>query len=131
MLAFELFIDDERICLAGMEDWAVMSVIVSAVRARDGGERPREAKLDVHVGGLSEDDSDGVAHHARWARIDLTTGSRVSVNVVETDHPDPPVRRYRSDREVHESPFTDEEIEEMEREDWLRLKAKFEPEGKA
>lgn len=131
MLAFELFVDDERICLAGMEDWAVMSVIVSAVRARKGGERPREAKLDVHVGGLSEDDSDGVAHHARWARIDLATGSRVSVNVVETDHPDPPARRYRSDREVHESPFTDDEIEAMEREEWLRLKAKFEPEQDA
>jgi hypothetical protein len=130
MLAFELFVDDERICLAGMEDWAVMSVILSAVRSgqRPDGQ-PREGKLDVHVGGLSEDDPDGVAHHARWARIDLATGSRVSVNVVETDHPDPPARRYRSDREIHESPFTDEEIEEMEREEWLRLKAKFEPQA--
>jgi hypothetical protein len=49
------------------------------------------------------------------------------INIVETDQPDPPVRRYRSDRKVQESPFSDEEIEQMEREDYERLKAKFEP----
>ena len=130
MLAFELFVDDRRICLAGMEDWAVMSVILSAVNA---GERkdglPREGKLDVSAGGLSEDDSSGIAHHARWARVDLQVGSKVQVNVIETDEADPPIHCYRSDREVREPAFTREEIEEMEREDWKRLKAKFEPES--
>ena len=125
MLAFELFVDDERICLAGMEDWAVMSVILSAVRAQEGSGRPREATLGVSVGGLSEHNAEGVAHHARWARIDLATGSRISVNVVDTDHPDPPARRYRSDRQVQEPAFSEDEIEQMEREDYERLKAKF------
>ena len=129
MLAFELYVDDERICLAGMEDWAVMSVILSAVRPRADGERPREGELDVTAGGLSEDDSNGVAHHARWARVRLVVGSKVTVNIVETDEPDPPYHRYRSDRQVQEPSFTEEEIEQMEREDWLRLKQKFEPEG--
>ena len=127
MLAFELFVDDRRICLAGMEDWSVMSVILSGVRRRkqdpsDGG------RLDVSAGGLSETGADGAAYHARWEKVDLAVGSRVVINLVETDQPDPPIRRYRSDRQVQESPFSDEEIEEMEREDWLRLKAKFEPE---
>ena len=129
MLAFELFVDDERICLAGMEDWAVMSVILSAVRPRADREPPRHGELEVTAGGLSEDDSNGVAHHARWARVKLAVGSKVTVNVVETDQPDPPTRRYRSDHEVRETPFTDEEIEQMEREEWLRLKEKFEPDG--
>ena len=130
MLAFELFVDDERICLAGMEDWAVMSVILSAVNP---GERsdgpPRDGKLDVHVGGLSEGDSNGISHHARWAKIDLDIGSRVTINIVETDSPDPPVHRYRSDRVVREPAFTKQEIEKMEREDYERLKAKFESQG--
>ena len=132
MLAFELFVDDRRICLAGMEDWAVMSVILSAVSSgvrADG--LPREGKIDVSAGGLSEGDSDGIAYHARWARVDLAVGSRVTINVLETDEPDPPIRRYRSDREHREPAFTKEEIEEMEREDYQRLKAKFEPEGGA
>ena len=127
MLAFELFVDDRRICLAGMEDWAVMSVILSAVNS---GERadglPREGKLDVSAGGLSENDPDGVAYHARWARVDLQVGSKVQINVVDSDAPEPPMHRYRSDREVQEPAFTKEEIEQMEREDYERLKAKFE-----
>lgn len=128
MLAFELFVDDRRICLAGMEDWSVMSVILSAVRPREGGERSRPGQLDVAAGGLSETDENGASYHARWERIDLQVGSRVTINLVETDQPDPPIRRYRSDREVQEPAFTEEEIEEMEREDYQRLKAKFEPE---
>ena len=126
MLAFELSVDGERVCLAGMEDWAVMSVILSAVRARSG-DRARNGELDVSAGGLSETDADGVYYHARWARVNLKVGSKVTINLVETDEPDLPVRRYRSDREIQEPAFTDEEIEEMERQDYQRLKAKFEP----
>ena len=131
MLAFELFVDDRRICLAGMEDWAVMSVILTGVRRRQ--EDPDDAgRLDISAGGLSETDADGAAYHQRWEKVDLAVGSRVVINLVETDEPDPPIRRYRSDRKVQESPFTDEEIEAMEREDYARLKARFEPgEGEA
>ena len=128
MLAFEVFVDDQRICLAGMEDWSVMSVILSAVKARRG-DQERGGELDVSVGGLSEEDKDGISHHARWARLNLTVGSRLMVNIVETNQPDPPIRRYRSDHVVQEPAFTEEEIEKMEREDYERLKAKFEPGG--
>ena len=126
MLAFEVSVDDERVCLAGMDDWSVMSVILSAVRSRQG-DRPRPGELDVSVGGLTEDSSEGIAHHARWVRLKLQVGSRVAVNIVETDQPDPPSRRYRSDCQVQEPAFSEEEIEQMEREDYERLKAKFEP----
>jgi hypothetical protein len=122
MLAFELFVDDKRICLAGMEDWGVMSVILSGVRRRKD-DPEDEGRLDVSAGGLSERDDKGLAYHARWPRVDLAVGSRVVINLVETDDPDPPIKRYESERG---SPFTEEEIEEMERADWLRLKKKFE-----
>jgi len=132
MLAFELFVDDQRICLAGIEDWSVLSVIVSAVRSAnpcvDDGDR-----VGISVGGLTRADADGVSYHARWGRIDLEVENRATISLVDTDQPDPPIHRYRSDREVQEEPFTEEETEEMEREQWLRLKAKFESEdaGKA
>jgi hypothetical protein len=130
MLAFELFVDDRRICLAGMDDWAVMSVILTGVRRRK--DNPDDSgRLDVSVGGLSETDADGAAYHQRWEKVDFAVGSRVVINLVEADEVDPPVRRYRSDRKVQESPFSDEEIEEMEREDYERLKAKFEPKPEA
>ena len=126
MLAFELFVDDRRICLAGMEDWAVMSVILSGVRHRD--QDPHDGgRLDVSVGGLSESDAEGASYHARWERVDLQVGSRVVINLVEADDVDAPVRRYRSDREGREPAFSEEEIEEMERNEYARLKTKFEP----
>ena len=128
MLAFEVFVDDQRICLAGFEDWAVMSTIISAVSRSEPMPDGRN-EIELSVGGLSERDASGIAHHLRWVRTELKVGSIVTVNIVDTDQPDEPVRRYRSDREVQDSPFTDEEIEEMERADWLRLKAKFEPGG--
>ena len=49
------------------------------------------------------------------------------VTVVDTDHPDPPTKRYRSDKEVQENPFTEEELKEMRRQDYLELKKEFEP----
>jgi hypothetical protein len=48
------------------------------------------------------------------------------VTVVESDHPDPPIRRYRSDKEMQESPFTNHEMREMRWQDYLALKKEFE-----
>jgi len=67
----------------------------------------------------------GVAYHVRWRGRDLTVGSRVTVSIVDTGHPDPPVKRYRSDKEVQESSFTEEELKEMRRQDYLELKKEF------
>ena len=130
MLAFELFVDDRRICVAGMEDWSVMSVILSAVRRRQR-DPADEGRIDVSAGGLSETDPAGAAYHQRWEKVDLAVGSKVVINLVEADRVDPPARRYRSDPRVQESPFSEEAIEEMEREDYVRLKAKFEPQAGA
>jgi len=130
MLAFEVRIDGERLCLAGMEDWSVLAAHVTAVRRRNADSEPQD-ELEFAVGGLTQADRDDVSHHARWACRPLQVGSQVEIAIVDTDRPDEPNRRYRSDRDVQESPFTDEEIEEMERAEWLRLKAKFEAQGGA
>ena len=76
---------------------------------------------------MSKSNADGAQYHVRWSKRQLTIGSKITIEITETDAPDEPERRYRSDREVQESPYSDEEIEQFEREEWLRLKAKFEP----
>jgi hypothetical protein len=126
LLAFDIWIDGARLARAGCEDWSVLSAHVTAVKKRHGA-RQRDGELEFSVGGLSQSDADGAAHHFRWVKRDLAVGSKVIIEVIETDAPDPPVRRYRSDREVQESPYSDEEIEQFEREELRRLKAKFEP----
>ena len=123
MLAYEVWIDGERQTLAGVSDWAVLSAHVTAVKERPG---RREGELNFSVGGLTEADPAGLSHHVIWSKLDLRVGSEIRIKVVESDSPDQPARRYRSDREVQESPFTEEEIEGFEREEFERLKAKFE-----
>jgi hypothetical protein len=123
MLAFEITVDGEAHPTAGMENWSVLSVIISAVRRGDS----EHGEIDLSPGGLTAVNAEGVAHHFCWKRTHLSVGSTINVRVVDIDSLPPPERVYRSDHSVQESAFTEEEIEEFEREEWLRLKAKFDP----
>ena len=126
MLAFEITIDGDRFARAGFADWSVLSAHVTAIQ--EGAGRPdRKGELEFSVGGLSKTTAEGAQYHVRWPKRHLTIGSKITIELVQTEQPDEPERRYRSDREVQESPYSDEEIEQFEREEWLRLKAKFEP----
>ena len=120
MLAFEITVDGVVHPTAGIENWSVLSVIVSAVRGRD--------TLELSAGGLTREDDEGLCHYFSWKRTPLRIGSTVSLRVVDVDGKTlpPPPRMTRSDHPQGPAP-TDEEIEEFEREEWLRLKAKFEP----
>lgn len=122
MLALEIWIDDQRVCLAGADDWSLLVTHITATRQRYDAD---EDQLDLGIGGMAKDDALGVHHHLRWNGYQLAVGSKVTIKVVETGEPDPPVRRFRSDHEVQESPYSEEEIEEMQRNEWRRLNAKF------
>jgi hypothetical protein len=126
VLAFEIEVDGERQFVAGTQDWSLLALHIDALRH---GDDPSGEEIRISMGGLSEPDANGVPHHVRWGNRTLQIGSKVTVTIVETDEPSDPIRRYRSDHEVQENPFTDEEIAEFERADWLRLKAKFEPDA--
>ena len=127
MLAFEVADDGELLCVAGIEDWAVLHAGISGVR-RGRGHAPDRDEVNLDVGGLSETNATGASYHSRWKGLrSLQVGTTVTIKILETDRVDEPVRRYRSDKEVQEPAFTVEELEEFEREDYARLKAKFEP----
>jgi hypothetical protein len=127
MLAFDIYIGEERLCLAGVDDWSLLSAHVTAQRGDSSSEDSVES-LELSMGGMTQPDAENVYHHVRWGRVtELKVGTKITIHVVETDTPERPIRRYRSDHEVQEQAFTEEEIEELERQDWLRLKAKFEP----
>jgi hypothetical protein len=110
--------------LAGIEDWSLLTLHVNAIRGDPAApvEGARVDDLRFGVGGLSLKDSASIHHHFRWADKLLQVGSKDVVTVVDTDRPDPPLRRYRSDAEVQESPFTDEEMRELRRQDYEALK---------
>ena len=103
MIAFEISIDGEKRCTAGVPDLGVMSAIASWVRrvAHDpasGEPIPGrfEEELALEVGGLTHD-PDGGAVHVRWLRQPLQPGQRITLTVVETEAADPPRSRERTD----------------------------------
>jgi hypothetical protein len=127
MLSFKVEIDDKEFVLAGFEDWSILSLHVNARRGNPDStfESSHTDEARFSVGGLSKPDASGVSYHVRWRDQELSVGSRIVVRVVETEDPDAPLKRYRSDSKVQENPFTEEEMREMQRKSYLELKKEF------
>jgi hypothetical protein len=126
MIAFKISVNGKEVVIAGQEDWSVLAMHVSATR--DKNESPSDGYVRYSVGGLSKPNSDGISQHFRWPEIDLSVGDKVEVEVVDTTDIDQPKKRFRSDHEVQEDPFTEEEAREMRYQDYLELKKEFENE---
>ena len=86
MRAFEIYVNGERVCLAGVTDRSVLTTII------DYSGRDREP-LHLHVGGLLIPQEE----HVRWQDRDLDVGDEIRVRIVETDEVDPPAKRFRKD----------------------------------
>ena len=103
MIAFEISIDGEKTCTAGVAPSGVTSVTANWVRRpyRDpiSGESVSgrfEEELILDVGGLTRD-PDGAAVHLRWLRQQLLPGQRITIAVIETEAADPPEKRERDE----------------------------------
>ena len=93
MIGFEVEINGQRTCLASVDEFGVLTAIVSWVRThamvKEEGEQVK--KLDLHVGGLKEL-SDGSAAHITWLNKDLSLGDEIRMRIVNTDHFDEPAK---------------------------------------
>ena len=103
MIAFEISIDGQKRCTAGVSDLGVMSMIASWVRrvSRDpASEQPIpgrfEEELTLDVGGLVHD-LDGGTTQVRWLQQPLQVGQRITLAIVETEAVDAPWARERTD----------------------------------
>ena len=123
MKAFRVVVDGKSLGDLGVADFSNASFIVGFGRG------PDAAPVDyhLHVGGLTRPDENGVSRHYRWACPDIQEGSRIEIEIVDSENCVPPTRLYRSDRDVQEPPFSKEEIREMRYQGYLELKKEFEP----
>jgi hypothetical protein len=103
MIAFEVSIDGQKRCTAGVSDVGVASVIATWVRrvSRDptsGQPIPGrfEEELTLDVGGVAHD-PDGAPIHVRWLQQSLELGQHITLAIVETEQADPPRTRDRED----------------------------------
>lgn len=128
MLALQVEIDGEPAVVAGVADWSVLALHITGSRGDPSApvESARADDVRYSVGGLTQPNSEGVCHHFRWGDKHLAVGSKVVVIVVDVKTPDAPIKRYRSDAQVQEPPFTEEEARELRYQDYLQFKKEFE-----
>jgi hypothetical protein len=125
MLAFEVVIDGTHVATAGVDNCSQLSVIIAAGR---GGLHP-DTDYHCSIGALLQVAVPKEYHHARWATPTIGPGSEIIVRVIETAHVDPPTKIYRSDAAVQESPYTEDELRELRRQDYFALKKEFDPQN--
>lgn len=103
MIGFEISVDDQRVCTAGISGLGALSVIATWVR-RASLEAPSdenrsehyEEELTLDVAGLA-DDVDGANVNVKWLERSLRVGQRFTVTIVDTTHVDEPTTRRRED----------------------------------
>lgn len=124
MLAFHLTINGEPAGTFGFDDWAVISAFLTATSRTL---REDYERIELSISGLEGRTISDGAYHVRCFRRNMSRGDEIKLKIIETDIADPPLKRYRSDALIQEDAFTEEEHLEFEREEYERLKAKFEP----
>jgi len=88
MIAFEIYVNGRKLCLAGIGDDGVLSVIANWVT------RMGEGDLFLEICGLVSP----AREHVAWAHQNpLRVGDRVQVKIVKADSVDKPYRRERID----------------------------------
>jgi hypothetical protein len=126
MLAFHISLNDRLVGVRGVEDWSILDLIVMAKSHEPGAHHP-DGLIEAKTGGMTSPDNDGRRYHVRWADLPLQVGSKLTIQIVDVPAADLPAKRYRSDAEVQEDPFTDEEAREYRYQSYLELKAEFAP----
>ena len=127
MLAFLVEIDGQRFTLAGAADWSVLTCDLTARRGRPQAQDESRGRdhVEVSVGGVSTPDKEGVRHYVRWGGRQVKVDSRVTVTVVEVDSADEPIKRFPASTTIPQNPYTEAEMREMRRRDYLELKKEF------
>lgn len=117
MIGFEVEVNGEKICLAGVGEFGVLTTIVSWVRtgAMVAEEGEQVNKLELHVGGLKEAGS--ASAHITWLNKNLVLDDEIKVRIVNTDHVDEAARI---------EPIDPDADLKNKREYYERLKAEFE-----
>ena len=90
MVAFKVYLNSKKLCLAGIGDDGVLSAITNWVA----GGHYKAADLFLEVGGLISP----TREHVNWIKQKpLHVGDEIRVKIVETDSVEGPIERYRAD----------------------------------
>ena len=96
MVAFELFLNGERVSTAGAEDLSVLSQTLSAVGklgAESRGTQQSRAgfEIQLNLGGLTSRSSEPSNVHLDWYNGRISVGAEITVRISEGDKADEPL----------------------------------------
>jgi hypothetical protein len=91
MRAFEISLNDQKLCVAGIGEEGVLTSILTSVARKNAGD------LFLQVGGLINP----TRQHVDWvSQKPLKVGDKVQIRVVEADAVDEPATRNSDNRET-------------------------------
>eukprot|EP00918_Siedleckia_nematoides_P060767 GHVU01132633.1.p1 GENE.GHVU01132633.1~~GHVU01132633.1.p1 ORF type:complete len:125 (-),score=23.29 GHVU01132633.1:53-427(-) len=122
MIGFDIKLNGEHVCTAGVKQEGVLTAIVTWVKraipssaANELTNPEYEEELTFDVGGLVQDlDSDDI--NVKWVDRVLQMGDEICIKVVQTSDVDRPMEREREDRDL---------VEQHERQYYEQLKQKY------
>lgn len=93
MIAFEVFVNGKKLCVAGVGDEGVLTSVLTFVRRSHSQPAAEESpgRIDLHVGGLVSY-PDHSSQHVDWLNQDVAVGDEITIRVVETEMIDEPAR---------------------------------------
>lgn len=96
MIAFEVWLNGKKLCLASVGDAGVLTQILSWSQREpkaDSNEKPKPEKTGLHVGGLAR------GEYMDWLErtFSVTVGDEVTVKIVEVEQADEPKHRKRAE----------------------------------
>ena len=102
MVAFEVFRNDERLCVAGVGDYGVLIACVNWVahspeklelRKAAGISDQQPTELNVQVSGLQSDEATPL--HKEWTDTILRVGDQIKIHVIDAPQVDPATAEHR------------------------------------
>jgi hypothetical protein len=89
MIAFEVHINGEKRCTAGIGDVGVLTSFLTwrGRQPDSSGTVPDSESLDLHIGGLEA----ASRQHVRWLEQDIHVGDEILIRVIEIDCVDKPI----------------------------------------
>lgn len=96
MIAFEVFLNGEKLCTVGWQDLSVLTAILNwrQLKTDDPLVKLDAEDLRFYVGGLSSV-AEGNREFLRWVDRPLKVGDEVKIEIVDTDTVDAPYMREK------------------------------------
>jgi hypothetical protein len=98
MIAFEVFLNGNKVCTAGVGDLGVLTAMLTWVRREGKNTESKESRnveeeLTLNVGGFVSSKNE----HVRWTDDKLTVGDEVCIRIINLESVDPPSVRSTED----------------------------------